>query len=536
MDGLTLSLVTAASTLAGCWGILAINRASELRKHSTAGVDTEPMPSLAVVMPCHGRYNFARICERWSSQLTTTYSGPVSFVYVVESVNDPAFMTICKYLNQVHGLEEAGKAGISQNASYLEKDIVLEASPRRSVRLAVAGVATRSSQKIHNLLCALRGCTSEFVTFLDDDIRVHKGTLTSLVSSLLANSQAMVSTGYSVEAPVALTTKGRREPPSLANHLVMVYRMINMISFAFTHVPFCWGGCFCIRRQDIYEGSPSPYSAWVDGGYSEDMLISHIARRQGRSIISPRDAILVHDLHIPGSTIVSCIPYLCRQIFVLKTHHTHREGLINMLFLAAALCVFLSVDLMILLAAKRALCCMLKLALLGILRSLVFFRSIDSVDKLYSLLFHIRDRLGLSTELGLILLKGQLFQTNTLVVTLTLLAAVHNACFSLLVRLCNVQSPEKLPTRASVRIGTTAAALVVYCLVMPVLIISTILARQIRWGSHIYTCKEGRVVSVEPADIVLGISKEKTDAKDFAAINKAPIVKERIQVNKKSLK
>lgn len=162
-------------------GMLAVNRISELKNRPRVTEKTDaPMPSLAVVLPCHGSYSFARICERWNSQLNTTYSGPVSFVYVVESLDDPAFMTICRYLSQVHGLEEAGKAALSQDPSYLEKDVMLETSPHRSVRLAVAGVTSRSSQKIHNMLFALRDCTADFVAFLDDDIKVHREHWTAL--------------------------------------------------------------------------------------------------------------------------------------------------------------------------------------------------------------------------------------------------------------------------------------------------------------------------------------------------------------------
>ncbi|EFO61677.1 Ceramide glucosyltransferase [Giardia lamblia P15] len=535
MDGLTLSLVTAASTLAGCWGMLAANRISELKNRPRVTEKTEePMPSLAVILPCHGSYSFARICERWNSQLNTTYSGPVSFVYVVESLDDPAFVTICRYLSQVHGLEEAGKAALSQDSSYLEKDIMLETSPHRSVRLAVAGVTSRSSQKIHNMLFALRDCTAEFVAFLDDDIKVHRGTLDSLVFALRANPHALVSTGYSVEVPVVQAIRAQKELPPFANQLIMVYRMINMISFAFTRVPFCWGGCFCMQRQAIYEGTPSPYSAWVDGGYSEDTILSYIAHQQGKSIICPRDAILVNELHTSNSITTSYIPYLCRQLFVLKTYHTHYEKVANRLFLVVVLGAFLSADSMIILAVARSICCVSKLSLLGLLRSLVFFRSIGAIDRLYSFLFHIKDKLGLSTELGAVMLKGQLFQVNTLVVTLALLAAVHNACFSLLVRLCNVQSPEKLQTKPSIRIGTTAVAILAHCFVMPILIISTMFKKQICWGSRTYVCSEGRVTSVKPIGSVLRPGKEKMSAEEPLAADKVPVVKERLQANKKS--
>lgn len=536
MDGLTLSLVTAASTLAGCWGILAANRVGELRSHpNTLEKTTKSMPSLAVIMPCHGKYNFAKICEHWNSQLNTTYSGSVSFVYVIESLEDPAFMTICKYLSQVHGLEEAGRAGISQDASHLSKDIVLEASPQRSVRLAVAGVTSRSSQKIHNILYALTDCTADFVAFLDDDIKIHRGTLDSLVSALLANPHALISTGYSIEVPIVQTTRTKKEPPPFANQLTMIYRMINMISFSFTRVPFCWGGCFCMQRQSIYEGSPSPYSAWVDGGYSEDTIISHIAHQQRKAIICPRDAILVNELHSSNSITRSYFPYLCRQIFVLKTYHTYQEKISNTILLLTALGIFLSIDTMILLAIKRGTSCMLKLILLGTLRSLVSFRDINAIDSLYSLLFHVRDSLGLSTELGLVMLRSQLFQVNTLIITLALLAVAHNACFSLLVRLCNAQSPEKLQTRPSIKIGTTAAALLAHCFAMPIIILNTMFRRQISWGSRTYACNEGRVVSVEPAISTSRASRKKIGVEELLTVDKAPVVKERIQANKKSL-
>jgi cellulose synthase/poly-beta-1,6-N-acetylglucosamine synthase-like glycosyltransferase len=82
------------------------------------------LPMVSVVMPLKGfgEHNL----RNWRSQITSLYGGPLEFIFVVESTEDPAYHAIRKLISNFQD---------NVNAKIL-----------------VAGLSTTCSQKIHNQL------------------------------------------------------------------------------------------------------------------------------------------------------------------------------------------------------------------------------------------------------------------------------------------------------------------------------------------------------------------------------------------------
>ncbi|GFR40244.1 hypothetical protein Agub_g814 [Astrephomene gubernaculifera] len=81
------------------------------------------------------------------------------------------------------------------------------ASPGRTVRLLVAGLAEGCSQKIHNLCAGIEAAdprvASEggYVLCLDDDVALHPGSLEDLVAEMEARPDVFMATGYPFDIP-----------------------------------------------------------------------------------------------------------------------------------------------------------------------------------------------------------------------------------------------------------------------------------------------------------------------------------------------
>ncbi len=69
--------------------------------------------------------------------------------------------------------------------------------------MVVAGLASRTSQKIHNQLAGVAAAApaTRFFLFLDDDVWLHASTVALLVSALRADPGALLVTGYPFDVP-----------------------------------------------------------------------------------------------------------------------------------------------------------------------------------------------------------------------------------------------------------------------------------------------------------------------------------------------
>jgi hypothetical protein len=69
--------------------------------------------------------------------------------------------------------------------------------------VVVAGLATATSQKIHNQLAgvAASAAGTRYFLFLDDDVWLHASTVELLVAALEADAGAFMATGYPFDVP-----------------------------------------------------------------------------------------------------------------------------------------------------------------------------------------------------------------------------------------------------------------------------------------------------------------------------------------------
>ncbi|EPS60821.1 hypothetical protein M569_13982, partial [Genlisea aurea] len=119
------------------------------------------LPMVSVVMPLKGfgEHNL----HNWRSQITSLYGGPVEFLFVVETTEDPAYLAVSRLLKE------------------FEDDV--------DAKILVAGFSTTCSQKIHNQLVGVENMhkDSKYVLFLDDDVRLHPGSIGALTAEMLKN-------------------------------------------------------------------------------------------------------------------------------------------------------------------------------------------------------------------------------------------------------------------------------------------------------------------------------------------------------------
>ncbi|MEP6707007.1 MAG: glycosyltransferase family 2 protein [Pyrinomonadaceae bacterium] len=135
-------------------------------------------------------------------------------------------------------------------------------------RIVIAGEATDSGQKVHNLRAAVREAnpTSEVFVFVDTDARPHDNWLRSLVAPL-KDERLGATTGYRWFVP----DKG-----GLASHLRSVWNAsIASALGGRDDKNFCWGGSTAIRRTTFERLNVA--ERWR-GTVSDDFTLMHILR------------------------------------------------------------------------------------------------------------------------------------------------------------------------------------------------------------------------------------------------------------------
>lgn len=179
---------------------------------------------------------------------------------------------IAAILNQNYPLYEV--VFVSGNASDAALELVSElcesvaANSNIKTRIVIAGDATVSGQKVHNLRAAVReaGPSSEVFVFVDTDARPHENWLRSLVAPL-HDERIGATTGYRWFVP---------EKGGLASHLRSVWNAsIASALGGRDDKNFCWGGSTAIRRATFETLSVA--ERWR-GTVSDDFTLRRILR------------------------------------------------------------------------------------------------------------------------------------------------------------------------------------------------------------------------------------------------------------------
>jgi ceramide glucosyltransferase len=161
-------------------------------------------------------------------------------VFLVESADDPACDTIRRLMTD---------------------------RGRVPVRLLVAGKATTTGQKVHNLLAGTAELPRdvEILAFVDSDARPHPAWLRMLVQRL-DDGKAAAATGYRWFVP---------SRPSLATYVQYAINACAAVMYRADSRGLVWGGSWAIRRDRFEECGLR--AAWL-GTLSDDLVASRVLR------------------------------------------------------------------------------------------------------------------------------------------------------------------------------------------------------------------------------------------------------------------
>lgn len=251
------------------------------------------LPRVSVVMPLKGfgEHNL----HNWRSQITSLYGGPLEFLFVVESTEDPAYRAVSMLISEL-------------------KDEV-------DAKIVVAGLSTTCSQKIHNQLVGVDKMhkDSKYVLFLDDDVRLHPGSIGALTTEMEKNPDIFIQTGYPLDLPSG----------SLGSYCIYEYHMPCSMGFATGgRTFFLWGGCMMMHADDFRLDRYGVVSGLRDGGYSDDMTLAAISGAHKRLITSPPVAVFPHPL-ASDLSFSRYWNYLRKQTFVLESYLTKVNWIMN---------------------------------------------------------------------------------------------------------------------------------------------------------------------------------------------------------------
>ncbi|XP_020221804.1 uncharacterized protein LOC109804398 [Cajanus cajan] len=251
------------------------------------------LPRVSIIMPLKGfgEHNL----HNWKTQLTSLYGGPQEFLLVLESTEDPAYHHVSKLVSELENTVDA--------------------------KIIVAGLSTTCSQKIHNQLVGVEKMhkDSKYVLFLDDDVRLHPGSIGALVREMEKNPEIFIQTGYPLDLPSG----------SLGSYCIYEYHMPCSMGFATGgQTFFLWGGCMMMHAEDFRKDNCGVVSGLRDGGYSDDMTLAAIAGAHKKLISSPPVAVFPHPL-ASDLNFGRYWNYLRKQTFVLESYVTKVNQVMN---------------------------------------------------------------------------------------------------------------------------------------------------------------------------------------------------------------
>jgi len=200
-------------------------------------------------------------------------------VFVVENFADPAYVAI--------------RQAIAEH-------------PRVPARVIVAGRATDSGQKVHNLRVATEHISSrvKYLAFVDSDAQPSAHWLRSLVAHLDQSELGAV-TGYRWFTPVKA---------SVANALVysMNCDVLSLLTRSSHHL--IWGGSWAIRRE-VFD-QLGLHDAW-QGTLSDDLVACRLMRRAKLGVRFEPACVVASSL---DATLASAMSFIRRQYVIARLY------------------------------------------------------------------------------------------------------------------------------------------------------------------------------------------------------------------------
>ena len=277
-------------------GVEETDRPTGLRRRGRGGKDddTKDAPKVSVVMPVKGAH--PESASNWRTQLQSAYRGEIQYIFVLESEHDPGAPLVKKVLKETE----------------------------RNARIRYAGASMTCSQKIHNMLAGLEGSDedSTYVLFLDDDVRLHRNTIGSLVSSMEANQPKMFLTnGFPFDLPP-------KHGVNFPSYMTMAFHMVLLIAFSHPGewTKNVWGGCMMARRSSFVNDEHGCRSKYERGGYSDDLILAALCDEFRRTVGAPADCIFPQRVK---HTWRQWWNYMRRQLFVMDTYSTTHNKRVN---------------------------------------------------------------------------------------------------------------------------------------------------------------------------------------------------------------
>lgn len=240
-------------------------------------------PYASIIAPCRGLDQGLR--ENLSALFRQDYPA-YEILFVTDRTDDPALSII----------EETRRAfdSLSHVAS----------------RVVIAGEASESGQKVHNLRAAVceTDARSELFIFVDSDARPRPGWLRALVAPL-ADERMGAATGYRWFLPV----KG-----NFASRLRAVWNAsIASALGEQSDKNFCWGGSTAIRREAFERARVM--DEW-HGAVSDDFAMMRALRRAGLPIHFVPDCLTVtHE----DCSFRDLLEFTTRQLKITRVYAPH---------------------------------------------------------------------------------------------------------------------------------------------------------------------------------------------------------------------
>jgi ceramide glucosyltransferase len=240
-------------------------------------------PYLSVIAPCRGLDQ--GLHENLAALFRQDYPA-YEIIFVTDRADDPALAVV----------EEVRRE--------------FGASPYVAARIVIAGEATESGQKVHNLCAAVDKTDpkSEVFVFVDSDARPRARWLRSLVAPL-ADEQMGATTGYRWFIPV----KG-----GFASTLRSVWNAsIASALGERSDRNFCWGGSTAIRRANFERALVM--DEW-SGAASDDFAMMRALRRARLPIHFVPDCLTAsHE----DCTWRELLEFTTRQLKITRVYATH---------------------------------------------------------------------------------------------------------------------------------------------------------------------------------------------------------------------